>query len=211
VLNGYTFDGCLFDNVHAQSALINANNKNIAIRNCTIVNCSAAALADGNIFSSIEAIELRNSILRNNNFTVLFQNISVSTSYNMTDFTLPVPGPGNLIANPLFTNPAAGDYSLRRGSPAIDSGDSSAVPLDVTTDILGNPRRVDDPLKPDTGLPPFPIVDRGAFEFQPPPPGACSPDLTTTAIPGSPGYGILDGNLGTDDFFYYLNIFANGC
>ena len=36
------------------------------------------------------------------------------------------------------------------------------------------------------------------------------PDLTTTAIPGSPGYGIPNGILNNDDFFYYLEQFATG-
>jgi len=39
----------------------------------------------------------------------------------------------------------------------------------------------------------------------------CEPDLTTTAIPGSPGYGIPNGILNNDDFFYYLSLFAAGC
>ena len=38
----------------------------------------------------------------------------------------------------------------------------------------------------------------------------CEPDLTTTAIPGSPGYGIPNGTLNNDDFFYYLAQFAAG-
>ena len=39
----------------------------------------------------------------------------------------------------------------------------------------------------------------------------CRPDLTTTALPGSPGYGTPNGILNNDDFFYYLAIFAAGC
>ena len=38
----------------------------------------------------------------------------------------------------------------------------------------------------------------------------CRPDLTTTAIPGSPGYGVPNGILNNDDFFYYLAQFAAG-
>ncbi len=40
--------------------------------------------------------------------------------------------------------------------------------------------------------------------------GGCEPDLTTTAIPGSPGYGVPNGTLNNDDFFYYLSQFAAG-
>ncbi len=39
---------------------------------------------------------------------------------------------------------------------------------------------------------------------------ACRPDLTTTAIPGSPGYGTPNGVLNNDDFFFYLSQFAAG-
>lgn len=40
---------------------------------------------------------------------------------------------------------------------------------------------------------------------------ACIPDLTSGAIPGQPGYGIPDGVLNNDDFFYFLALFAAGC
>ena len=38
---------------------------------------------------------------------------------------------------------------------------------------------------------------------------ACEPDLTTGAVPGQPGYGVPNGTLNNDDFFYYLTIFSN--
>ncbi|MEZ6233363.1 MAG: YncE family protein [Phycisphaerales bacterium] len=38
----------------------------------------------------------------------------------------------------------------------------------------------------------------------------CQPDLTTTAIAGTPGYGVPNGVLNNDDFFYYLAQFAAG-
>ncbi len=38
----------------------------------------------------------------------------------------------------------------------------------------------------------------------------CVPDLTATAIPGTPGYGVPNGVLNNDDFFYYLSQFASG-
>jgi hypothetical protein len=40
--------------------------------------------------------------------------------------------------------------------------------------------------------------------------GGCEPDLTTGAIPGQAGYGVPNGVLNNDDFFYYLSQFAGG-
>ena len=50
------------------------------------------------------------------------------------------------------------------GSPAIDSGDNSAVPTGVLTDINGDQRFQDDPATTDTGIGAAPIVDMGAYE-----------------------------------------------
>ena len=38
----------------------------------------------------------------------------------------------------------------------------------------------------------------------------CKPDITTGAVPGQPGYGVPNGVLNNDDFFYFLAQFAAG-
>jgi len=53
-----------------------------------------------------------------------------------------------------------GDLRLRRESPAIDAGNNSAIPSDLTTDVAGNARFVDIPGTLDPGA----IVDMGAYE-----------------------------------------------
>ena len=87
-------------------------------------------------------------------------------------------GGGNIDADPLFVrNPDPGpdgtwgtedddygDLRIRPLSPAIDSGDNSAVPTGVTTDLDGNPRFADIPGAADTGSGTAPIVDMGAYE-----------------------------------------------
>jgi len=37
------------------------------------------------------------------------------------------------------------------------------------------------------------------------------PGLTTTAVPGSPGFGVPKGSITIDEFFYYLVTFVAGC
>jgi hypothetical protein len=95
-------------------------------------------------------------------------------------------GTGNINGDALFVDadggdniPGTEDDNLRLGiaSPAIDAGDNTAVPPDagdldgdgdtsepIPFDLDGNPRFVDDPGVPDTGVGPPPIVDMGAYE-----------------------------------------------
>ena len=96
-------------------------------------------------------------------------------------------GPGNIESDPLFrdadgadNSPGSwqdNDYRLSPASPCIDAGDSSALPADLADldgdndtseplpiDIEGQPRRVDDPDRPDTGTGGAGPVDMGADE-----------------------------------------------
>ncbi len=91
-------------------------------------------------------------------------------------------GPGNIAVNPMF----GPNGSLTPGSPCIDAGSNPLVAADgldldgdgdttepVPVDIINQPRFVDFPQAPDTGVGPPPVVDMGAFEFQNPGAGAC--------------------------------------
>jgi len=86
-------------------------------------------------------------------------------------------GVGNHGLDPLFVNGGR----LGPGSPCIDAGDNSVVPVDtfdldgdgdtmepLPADLDGNPRFVDDPFVIDTGFGRPPIVDMGAYERQGP-------------------------------------------
>jgi parallel beta-helix repeat protein len=66
-------------------------------------------------------------------------------------------------ADPKFADPAAGNFRLLAGSPAIDSADSGANGQQ-TTDIEGK-GRVDDPATANTGAGPRAYDDRGAHEL----------------------------------------------
>jgi hypothetical protein len=67
-------------------------------------------------------------------------------------------GPGTVVADPRFQNPAAGDFRLRRSSPAVDRG----VLLGFRADLHGGPVPVDG--NGDGRATP----DAGALEYRPP-------------------------------------------
>lgn len=71
-------------------------------------------------------------------------NKAVKVDHNLIDRFLgeegEVRGTDFVEADPLFTNPAKGDFHLEAGSPAIDKGAPSKAP---TTDYDGNPRPQD--------------------------------------------------------------------
>ena len=86
-------------------------------------------------------------------------------------------GTGNLSADPQFVNAAGGDWRLQPTSPGIDSGTNAQSPTGgMASDLAGSLRYVDLASVPDTGVGPAPIIDRGAYEVQAPPP-ACPCDL----------------------------------
>ncbi len=81
-----------------------------------------------------------------------WENTNVVSDYNLylPGDVITITGSHNIIADPQFTNPSTGDFSLQATSPAIDK----AVNWGQKYDFLGNPRPV--------GAGP----DIGAYEYQ---------------------------------------------
>ncbi|MBI4716895.1 MAG: right-handed parallel beta-helix repeat-containing protein [Planctomycetes bacterium] len=159
---------------------------NVRDSNPTVTNCTFSGNATGNsrgggMYNSGSRPTVNNCIFWGNspheifNFdptvdmpTVRFSAVQDGLSPGTID------GGSNIDADPLFVNtggsdgiPGTEDDDLRLGpgSPCIDAGHNGAVPLGVTTDILGNRRFYDDPATQDTGVGLSPIVDMGAYEF----------------------------------------------
>jgi hypothetical protein len=116
-------------------------------------------------------------------------------------------GPGNIDADPMFVDPANGDFRLSLGSPCIDAGHNWGVAPDLAdldadgdtaeltpVDLDGNPRFVHAPVDahPGCGVPA--IVDMGAYEF----PDGTALDIRLGDIDG-------DGVVGCIDFLLLMD------
>lgn len=169
---------------------------NLVITNCTFSGNTASA-DGGGVETSFGSLTVNNSVFRQNvdaggmDESAQIHNGSgtQSVSYSLVQGGWTGTGSNNINADPLFVD-ADGpdnivgtiddDFRIRPGSPAIDAGDSSAVPPDsldidgdantserTPFDLAGLARFYDDPPTTDTGVPAvfYPVVDMGAFEF----------------------------------------------
>jgi len=117
--------------------------------NCTLTSNSARQVCGGALGST-----LYNCIVYYNTAPNSSSNYYSSTTLNYCCTTpMPSGGTGNLVSEPLFVNPSAGDYHLMTNSPCIDHGLNDYAP--PGTDLDGNPRIWNG------------VVDIGAYEFQP--------------------------------------------
>ncbi len=138
--------------------------------NPTVTNCTFTAnSADqgGGMSNAISSPTVTNCVLWGDTPDEIGSAFS-DPNVTFSDVESGFPGTGNIDADPLFIDPGNGDFRLQAASPCIDAGDNTAVPEDITTDLDGNPRFVDDPGLCDLGQSDGvnPVVDMGAFEFQ---------------------------------------------
>lgn len=161
------------------------------LRNCTIVaNIAGSASRGGGVqvHAAGSSILLENCILYGNVNGQIEGNGTATVNYSLVQGGFS--GTQNIDENPLFvdadgadnvTGTEDDDLRLTSASPCIDAGSRAAVPADATDldgdgntseltpyDLDGNPRIRDVPTVVDTGAGGFPVVDMGAYEFQPP-------------------------------------------
>jgi Right handed beta helix region len=142
------------------------NGADVNLVNCVLWNNEAgshgpeiALIQSGQPFEPTST-SVSSSIVRHGSAAVYLQNPAYELQW----------GAGNLEVDPLFADPAGGDFSPASGSPAVDAGEDAVLPPDTydldgdgdTTeplpiDLAGAPRSL--------GCPPK--VDLGAYELDP--------------------------------------------
>jgi PKD repeat protein len=122
--------------------------------NCTIVSNSAGGNGGGLYLETGATSTLYNTIIAHNLAPVTSNCYLASTNWDMAYCcTTPLPaGPGNVAADPLLVDPAAGDWRLRAASPCRDAGTNAPWMLDFS-DMAGVPRIL------------YGVVDIGAYEY----------------------------------------------
>jgi len=195
----------------------------LEITNSTIANNSApnaSSVRTSGVYFNRGVGTLKNSIVWNNTsggartlttqITATGAGSEKHADYSIVDqWDNTLPGTGSHAMDPLFTDPSGFDYSLLPSSPAIDMADNTSLPLDhldldndadtlelLPIDFAGNTRQFDDPDTTDTGPVAAPVVDAGAYEYQPTI-ELCPADLTG------------EGDLNFLDVSSFLTAYAN--
>jgi predicted outer membrane repeat protein len=177
----YSLVNCIFNaNLSSNNggAIYNTSAATPYMTNCCF-NTNAASGNGGAIYSE----EYSNPMLAN---CILWDNTATTGPHIYDDVTTDSttrvsyccvsggwPGTGNFSDDPAFVDrdgadDIAGtvddDLRLAPGSPCIDAGDNLVL-AGLLHEMSGSPRRIDDPLTPDTGLGAAPVVDLGPHEY----------------------------------------------
>ncbi len=152
-------------------------NTSPTVTNCTFTGNTAQTSGGGmcNFASNPTVI---NCIMWGNTPDEIVDDVASSTTVTYSDVQSGWGGTGQywfgtgcIDADPCFVDtnnpdPNLWNLRLKPDSPCIDAGDTTAVPAGIFVDADGNPRVVDDPQTPDTGLSFLGVtVDMGAYEF----------------------------------------------
>ncbi len=141
------------------------NGSSPTVTNCTFSGNSA--YSGGGIYNSVSAVPTVTNCIFWGDTPDEIANSSSTPVVTYSDVQGGYAGEGNINADPLFANPVGGDLRLLPGSPCIDAGNSTALPVGLMADLDGNVRSVDDPATPDTGVAAYgATVDMGAYEVQ---------------------------------------------
>lgn len=133
-------------------------------------NCTMLGNLPGGVFTTNgSSPEIVNCVLSENNAqpfadTEVYGTGESHVSYSLINGNVingAILGEGVIFASPRLD----GALRPKPGSPVIDSGNNSATPADIESDLAGMNRFIDDPDSSDVGSGGAPIVDMGAMEF----------------------------------------------
>ena len=157
-----TVTNCTFSGNSAErgGGMHNINNSSPTVTNCTFSGNSASGQGGGMYNYNNSSPTVTNCIFWDGGDEIYNHGTSTPV-VTYCDVQGGYSGAGNIDVDPLFVNPAADDYHLQAGSPCIDAGDNTAVPVWLTTDFEGDPRIIDG--DGDTVA----VVDMGADEYVP--------------------------------------------
>lgn len=170
----YFIDNAVFDNIvganlgqaavvihtdPSQSVLAYVNNNTIAGNR----ESNAAPVTFGLVLQGSAGFDLANNILWNGGVCDVTADASTggappAVTFDKDDIAsycsvAPQAGAGTIQADPLFANPALGNYRLQPMSPAVDTGDNTPPGTTLSFDVDGLPRVVHN------------RVDLGAYEL----------------------------------------------
>jgi hypothetical protein len=148
--------------------------------NTTILNgASSATTLDGTVVhaQSTDGGATRDLYASGNHSTITASFSAFSSAVAASLGAVPAAGTGsNISGDPLFANPAGGDYSLQQSSPLIDKGDQAGLTAGEK-DVTGGTRVLDGDGDGTA------IVDIGAFEHTYVPPATTTPPGGGTTTP----------------------------
>jgi len=143
---------CVFtgNSAYSRGGGIHASFGNPRLFNCVFTENSAGYYGGGICSTCTGSLTLANCILWGNTDrggmdesaqTAQIDRSSLTANYCCVQgWTGSLGGIGNIGADPLFADPAGGDYHVLANSPCIDTGDPDYWPLSGETDIDGEPR-----------------------------------------------------------------------
>ncbi|MHC4545213.1 MAG: right-handed parallel beta-helix repeat-containing protein [Planctomycetota bacterium] len=169
-----TVTNCIFNHNIAQQAsgggIANYDGSHSIVTNCTFSGNTAGG--GGGIRNWNSSPIVKNCILWDNEPDEISSAGTGTPVVNYSDIQDGYSGTGNINTDPNFVdanNPDPNLWNLRLlpDSACIDAADTTAVPSGIFVDLDENPRGVDDPQTPDTGISVMgATVDMGAYEFQ---------------------------------------------
>ena len=121
-------ENCLFYGNSSNTATVMLDlGGNVTVNNCTAANNSAPGGAA--VFANDNShITILNSVLWGNNVATAFASTTGQFTVSYSDIQGGWSGAGNIDQDPIFVNPATGDFRVVENSPCVDTGTGAGAP-----------------------------------------------------------------------------------